>query len=163
MANKLKKKYFVPQAAIRASANALGVSPIDLATVISYETGGTFSPSIRGGEEGNHLGLIQFGKEERKKYGVSANQTADEQMQSVTAYLKDRGVKPGMGLADIYSTVNAGRPGLYDRSDSPGYTVGRHVEEMKNSYHRQNALKAFGYDRPQEVALPGQQPVHPYP
>ena len=31
-------------------------------------------------------------------------------------FLRDRGVKPGMGLLDIYSTINAGRPGSYDRS-----------------------------------------------
>jgi hypothetical protein len=36
----------------------------------------------------------------------------------VENYLRDRGVKPGMGLADVYSTINAGRPGLYNRSDA---------------------------------------------
>ena len=36
-------------AALIASAQRLGANPLDLATVISYETGGTFDPSIRGG------------------------------------------------------------------------------------------------------------------
>ena len=104
--------------AIIASAKRLGVNPLDIATSISYETGGRMSPSIRGGADNKMLGLIQFDPENQKKYGVTPDQTAPEQMQAVESYLRDRGVKPGMGLKDIYSTINAGAPGLYNRSDA---------------------------------------------
>jgi hypothetical protein len=87
------------------------------------------------------MGLIQFGPHERAQYGANSGQSYTEQMGAVVRYLKDRGVKPGMGLKDIYSAINAGRPGLYNASDRPGYTVSRHVREMLNSYHRRNAEK----------------------
>lgn len=104
--------------AIIASAKRLGVDPLHIGTAISYETGGKFDPNLWGGASSNHLGLIQFGPEERAKYGVKEGQSAPEQMQAVENYLRDRGVKPGMGLADIYSTINAGAPGLYKSSDA---------------------------------------------
>ncbi len=51
-------------------------------------------------------------------------------MGAVVRYLKDRGLQPGMSILDLYSTINAGRPGLYDRSDRPGATVASHVAGM---------------------------------
>ena len=105
--------------AIIASAQRLGIDPLHLGTAISYETGGRFDPNLWGGKNNNHLGLIQFGPEERAKYGVKEGQTVPEQMAAVENYLRDRGVKPGMGLMDVYSTINAGQPGLYNRTDTP--------------------------------------------
>jgi hypothetical protein len=110
-------------------------------TVISYETIGSFRPNKFGGKGGQYMGLIQFGPRERAQYGANSGQSYTEQMGAVVRYLKDRGVKPGMGIKDIYSAINAGRPGLYNASDRPGYTVSRHVREMLNSYHRRNAEK----------------------
>lgn len=104
--------------AIVASARRLGVDPLHIGTAISYETGGKFDPNLWGGAGGRHLGLIQFGPEERAKYGVKEGQTAPEQMVAVENYLRDRGVKPGMGMLDIYSTINAGSPGRYNASDA---------------------------------------------
>jgi len=104
--------------ALRSAAKELGVSPEDLATVISYETGGTFSPSIRGGAGNRHIGLIQFGANEQRAHKASQDQTFPEQMTSVVDYLKKRGFKPGMGILDLYSTINAGRPGRYNASDA---------------------------------------------
>jgi hypothetical protein len=121
--------------AIVNSARTLGIKPEDLATVISYETGGKFSPSIMGGKGGNYLGLIQFGPSERKQYGASPDQSFTEQMGAVTRYLQDRGLKPGMGIHDLYSTINAGRPGLYNASDSPGQTVNTHVDNMLENHY----------------------------
>src|ERR1039457_7082743 len=92
--------------AARATAARLGISPSDLLTAISYETGSTMSPSTWGGKGGNYLGLIQFGPSEQAKYGVNEKQTPTEQMGAVENYLRDRGVKPGMGLLDVYSTIN---------------------------------------------------------
>lgn len=127
-------------ASITRVAQKLGVAPVDLATIISYETGGTFSPSKWGGKGGNHLGLIQFGSAERKKYGVRSDQSFDEQMAAVGAYLQDRGVGDG-SILDLYSSINAGRPGKYGASDSPGNTVRSHVENMLSGVHRSKAQK----------------------
>ena len=138
--------------AINIAATELGISPIDLATVISYETGGTFDPAIRGGVKdangvGKHIGLIQFGPTEQRDYTASQNQSVGEQMQAVVRYLRHRGVKPGMGLLDVYSTVNAGAPGLYNRSDAPrGGAPGtvRDKVEKQMAGHRRKALAILG-------------------
>lgn len=129
---------------IKWGAAELGVDPVDLATAISYETLGKFSTSIQGGKGGRYLGLIQFGPEEQRQFGVHRGQSTLEQMKSVVAFMKARGLKPGMGLLDIYSTINAGSPGHYNRSDRPGYTVARHVQEMAQSRHRKNAEAIVG-------------------
>src|SRR5690606_21760090 len=49
---------------IIATAEAIGADPLDLATAISYETGGTFDPTKKGPRTqwGQHRGLIQFGE-----------------------------------------------------------------------------------------------------
>jgi len=124
--------------AIIASAGRLGVDPVDIGTAISYETGGTFNPGMWGGAGGRHLGLIQFGAEERAKYGVNEKQSPVEQMAAVESFLRDRGVKPGMGMMDIYSTINAGSPGRYGASDAanggmPG-TVADKVRDQMGSH-----------------------------
>lgn len=129
---------------IKTAAAELGISPVDLATVISYETGGKFSTSIMGGKGGNYMGLIQFGPAERAKYGVSAGQSFPDQMAAVVRYLKDRGLKPGMNIYDLYSTINAGTPGRYGASDGPGNTVKGHVEAMLASPHRKRAEALIG-------------------
>lgn len=114
--------------AVRATAKRLGISEKDLSTIIGYETIGSYSPSKQG--LGGHTGLIQFGRAEQAKYGVHPGQPFPEQMQGVEQYLKDRGVKPGMGLRDVYSAVLAGRPGLYHARDIGG-TVDEHVARMQ--------------------------------
>jgi hypothetical protein len=118
--------------ALRESAARIGTTPEDLATVIGYETEGSFSPSKWGGAGGRYMGLIQFGPTERAQYGANENQTFKEQLGAVERYLKDRGFKPGMGINDLYSTILAGRPGL-NRADSGG-TVNQHVERMKGPW-----------------------------
>jgi hypothetical protein len=142
----------IPQAAdlrvgIPAAAKELGIDPIDLATVISYETGGTFDPSIRGGAGNRHIGLIQFGAEEQRMYGANQNQTAGEQLQAVVKYLKHRGFKPGMGILDLYSTINAGSPGRYGASDAnnggaPGTVRDKVNNQMGGHRRRAQALLA---------------------
>ena len=89
-----------------------------MATVIGYETGGKFDPAIRGGAGNRHIGLIQFGPTEQRQYGANTSQSFPDQMKAVVRYLKARGFKPGMSLVDLYSTINAGRPGLHHRSDA---------------------------------------------
>jgi hypothetical protein len=114
--------------AVRATAHRLGISPKDLSTIIGYETIGSYSPSKQG--LGGHTGLIQFGRAEQAKYGVYPGQTFAEQMPAVERYLRDRGVKPGMGLRDVYSAVSAGAPGRYSARDIGG-SVDEHVARMQ--------------------------------
>lgn len=117
---------------IEDKAKQLGIEPFELALVMSYETGGRFSPSVRGGAGNRHIGLIQFGESEQREFGANQNQSFDEQMEAVVRYLKARGLKPGMRLRDIYSTINAGRPGRYSASDRPGENIDTHVARMSN-------------------------------
>lgn len=134
------------------TASALGISPADLATAISYETGGTFDPTKKGPRTkwGQHRGLIQFGEPQARDFGVDWNDPIGSQLGengAVEKYLRNAGVKPGMGLLDVYSAINAGGVGLYDRSDeaaggAPG-TVRDKVEKQMAG-HRARALALFG-------------------
>lgn len=134
--------------AIKAAADELGIDAVDLATVISYETGGTFDPDQKGPTTkwGQHKGLIQFGEPQRAKYGVRDGMSFAEQMRSVVAYLKDAGVKPGMGIMDVYSAINAGAPGRYNASDAaaggaPGTVADKVTGQM--GAHRAKAQAMF--------------------
>jgi hypothetical protein len=130
---------------VRASAGRLGVSPSDILTAMSYETGGRLDPNMWGGKGGKYLGLIQFGPEEQAKYGVAPGMPVSDQVTAAENFLRDRGVKPGMGLLDIYSTINAGRPGLYNASDAgnggaPGTVYDKVATQMVGHRARANTL-----------------------
>jgi hypothetical protein len=137
---------------IAATAAALGMDPLDLATIISYETGGTFNPSQPGPTTkwGQHRGLIQFGEPQAKQYGVDWVDPMGSQLGpngAIVKYFQGSGWKPGMGLLDAYSIVNAGGPGRYNASDTaaggaPG-TVRDKVEKQMGG-HRQKASALFG-------------------
>ena len=137
---------------IQSTAQALGIDPVDLGTAISYETAGTFDPTKRGPttQWGQHKGLIQFGEPQAKQYGVDWQNPVGSQLGpngAVAKYLTDHGVKPGMGLLDIYSAINAGAPGRYNASDAnnggaPG-TVRDKVEKQM-AVHRAKALALLG-------------------
>lgn len=93
--------------AIRTTAQKLGVDPIALASVIHKESG--FRTTITGGDGGNYQGLIQFGPTERRVYGYNPKQTFEEQVLGpVFRFLKDRGVKPGHGVKEIYAAILTG-------------------------------------------------------
>lgn len=136
-------------AAIQQTAQQLGIDPLDLATVMSYETGGTFDPWIKGPTTkwGTHRGLIQWGEPQAAKYGVTQDMPIEQQVAAAGQYLRDAGVKPGMGLIDIYSAVNAGAPGRYDRSDhkaggAPGTVADKVMYQMEG--HKQKAAALLG-------------------
>lgn len=136
-------------AAIRASAGRLGVSPVDLGTVISYETAGTFDPWKAGPttQWGQHRGLIQWGEPQRAKYGVYQGMPVEGQMQAVERYLADAGFRPGMGLLDMYSAINAGRVGRYNASDAGnGGAPGTVADKVNNQMagHRAKAAAFLG-------------------
>ena len=146
---------------IRSTADALGIDPVDLATAISYETAGTFNPT-KGGPTtkwGKHRGLIQFGEPQAKQFGVDWTNPVGSQLGpdgAVAKYLRSTGVKPGMGMMDIYSAINAGRVGRYNRSDAnAGGAPGTVADKVNNQMagHRQKAVDL--------MAAQGQQPVAP--
>lgn len=139
-------------AGIYMTARSLGIDPVDLATAISYETAGTFNPKKAGPKTkwGRHRGLIQFGESQAKQYGVDWNDPIKSQLGpngAVAKYLRDNGVRPGMGLLDIYSAINAGEVGMYNRSDeaaggAPGTVRDKVEKQMKG--HRRKAAHLLG-------------------
>jgi hypothetical protein len=147
---------------IVSTAQALGMDPVDLATIISYETGGTFDPSQPGPttQWGQHRGLIQFGEPQAQQYGVNWQDPAGSQLGpdgAVARYFKANGWQPGMSLLDAYSIVNAGGPGRYTASDAnnggaPG-TVADKVAGM--DAHRAKAIALLGGDN--ALSAPQQQ------
>ena len=140
---------------IMETARALDMDPIDLATAISYETGGTFDPGKKGPttQWGQHRGLIQFGEPQAKKFGVdfsSSESALASQLgkdKAIVKYLKASGFKPGMSGMDLYSTINAGAPGRYRASDAnnggaPGSVADKWTKQM--GPHRKKAMKLLG-------------------
>jgi len=133
-------------------AGELGVSPIDLATIIGFETAGTYDPGVVGGEGGNYQGLIQFGGPERAAYGVVPGMSFEEQLRGpVKRYLQDRFAKAGMStqgatLEDLYTTVIAGNPRANrDAQDSFGTSARSGVAKM--GPHRERAMQRFGFSQ----------------
>lgn len=105
-------KTFTPDkaAAIAATAQRLGIDPNDLATVISFETGGTFDPAKKN-PTSSATGLIQFTEATAKWLGTSTDALKgmpfNDQMVYVEKYLKAMGVGKGgkTGLGAIYDAI----------------------------------------------------------
>lgn len=137
---------------IRQTATALGIDPIDLGTAISYETAGTFDPLKRGPttQWGQHRGLIQFGEPQARQFGVDWAHPLESQLGpegAVAKYLRSTGVKPGMGMMDVYSAINAGGVHRYGASDAgnggaPGTVADKVNHQMAG--HRQKAEALLG-------------------
>jgi hypothetical protein len=152
------------QQGIAEAAAALGVDPIDLATIISYETAGTLSPTQKGPTTkwGQHRGYIQFGEPQAKEYGVDFS-SEDSAMSSqlgangaIVKYFKAHGFEPGMGLMDLYSIVNAGGPGRYNWSDekaggAKGTVADKVIKQMPA--HRDKAIKLLGVNFAPETSV----------
>lgn len=139
---------------INEAAVELGIDPMDLATAISFETGGTFDPVQPGPttQWGQHRGLIQFGEPQAEENGVDWDDPIGSQLGAggaVVKYLRRAGVKPGMGMLDVYSAINAGAPGRYNASDANnGGTAGTVMDKVNNqmSGHRRNAMRLLGVE-----------------
>ncbi|QPC91451.1 phage tail length tape measure family protein [Mesorhizobium sp. INR15] len=132
----------VKQAAILA--DKLQLSTKDILTAISFETKGTFNPSIVGGAGGNYQGLIQFGPGARERYGVGKDSSIAAQMEAAGKYLTDAGVKAGDGLLQIYAAINAGNAKNINASDeknggTPGTVLDKVSQQMGD-----HAAKAEG-------------------
>jgi len=132
------------------TAKALGMDPTVLATIISYETGGTFEAAKIGPrtQYGQHRGLIQFGEPQAKQYGVDWANALESQLgnngdNAISRYFKASGYKPGMGLLDAYSIVNAGKPGDYRAMDA-GTSVSQKVYSDVMRKHGEKAAGLLG-------------------
>ena len=130
-----------------AMATRNGWDPADLAAIFSFETGGTLDPNQPGyGAAAGRIGLIQAGPNERAAYGLGSGNWSSE-MAAVERYLIDRGAKPGMGLEDLYATVNGGNPGAGYKADGNG-TVARSNSTLRQlREHREQATRRLGLTR----------------
>jgi hypothetical protein len=140
---------------IEATAAALGVSPEEMATLISYETGGTFNPMQPGPTTkwGQHRGFIQFGEPQAKQYGVDfSNPTNALYSQlgengAIVKYALAHGFKPGeMTAAQLYATINAGNPFAMGAKDeaaggAPGTVADKYYKQMEP--HRAKVSEMF--------------------
>lgn len=146
------------------AAAALGVDPVDLATIISYETAGTFDPQKKGPKTkwGQHAGFIQFGEPQQKENGADLS-TYESAMKSqlgaggaIVNYFRRNGFKNGMGLLDMYSIVNTGGPGNYDATDAASGGMPGTVRDKVNdqmSGHRAKAIALLGNDTNPTIPL----------
>lgn len=114
---------------LRAAAARDGYNPDHALKVFGHES--SLRPDAWGGKGGKYFGLFQAGPSERAQFGVdTVHPNARNQIDAFGRFLHGRGFKPGMGLQDMYSTVLAGSPGHYNRSDGAG-TVAQHVAQMQ--------------------------------
>ena len=132
-------------AALVRVADRLGLSPADLAAIFSFETGGTMSPSEPGrGAAAGRVGLIQAGPNEMRAYGIHGGQTFEQQLEGVARYLQARGVKPGMGLPDLYAAVNGGNVGAGWAEDGNGTVARSAATQRRLREHRAQAIRRLG-------------------
>ncbi len=118
--------------AIFRGAQQLGLHPYEFGGFLSLESGPNMDPNIVGGAGRRHKGLIQFGQNEQKLYGISGPQTRAGQMSAVLKYFQDRGFKPGMDIGRAYATVLGGNPNVsLDSKDSFGTSVRNALPRFK--------------------------------
>lgn len=132
------------QQLIEETAAVLQIPPHELATQISYETGGTMNPLQAGPttQWGQHRGLIQFGEPQAKQYGVdfsSPEAALESQLGkngAIVKYALANGFKPGEhnGL-NLYATINAGDPNKTGATDennggAPGTVADKYYNQM---------------------------------
>ncbi|WP_238368291.1 hypothetical protein [Mesobacterium pallidum] len=137
---------------IYETADELGLPPIEVAKLISYETAGTFDPRQPGPttQWGQHRGLIQWGVPQARQYGVDWNDPIRSQLGrdgAIVRYFRDRGWKPGMNGLNAYSIINAGSPYRFKASDAnnggaPGTVADKYFKQMAD--HERNAARYLG-------------------
>lgn len=99
---------------VEAIAQRIGTQPEYLLAVMSFETGGTFSPGVRNAAGSGATGLIQFMPGTARGLGTStealARMSAEEQLQYVERYFA--GSNPGdlATLEGLYTKVLYGSP-----------------------------------------------------
>ncbi len=102
-------------AEVEAMAGRLGTRPEYILAVMSFETGGSFSPGQRNNAGSGATGLIQFMPNTARELGTStdalARMSAVDQLQYVERYFNNRS-DPGQlnTLEGVYTTVLYGSP-----------------------------------------------------
>lgn len=146
--------------AIFRGAKQLGLSPYEFGAFLSLESGPNMDPNIVGGTGDRHKGLIQFGQNEQKIYGITGTQTRAGQMPKVLQYFQDRGYKPGMGIDRAYATVLGGNPNVsLSAEDSFGTSVqGVLPRFRKGGDLYANAQRVLG-DIPSSLSVPASSPT----
>jgi len=135
--------------AILKEAARIGADPLDFATVISFETAGSFDAWKVGPKTkwGRHIGLIQMGEPQRKKYGYTQDKSVAELVKASADYLVDNGYKAGMNRYQMYATINAGSPYKGHLSDAKnGGTWGTANDKVRHQMkgHENNARALLG-------------------
>lgn len=125
------------QAKIQEVAGRLGIAPEWLTAVIAFETGHTFSPSVRNAAGSGATGLIQFMPKTAQSLGTTtaalANMTAVQQMEYVYRYLAPFRGRMG-NVEDVYmavlfpSAVGKGSDYVLFSSPSIAYTQNRGLD-----------------------------------
>ena len=110
-----------------------------MAAVISFETGGEFSPNARN-PDSSATGLIQFmagsGGTKGRYYGMTRDQfgslSFDQQMQYVERYFKERGFRENkpVSVADVYTAVT----GYGYKRGSKSYNQNKVWDSNKDGY-----------------------------
>ena len=161
--------------AIIDAARKLKLDPYEFGAFLSLEAGPDMDPNIVGGAGNRHRGLIQFGPNEQKLYGITGNQTRAQQIPAVLQYFQDRGYKPGMGIERAYATVLGGNPNVsLNAEDSFGTSVAKVSKRFKpGGDYYQNAVRVLGdvgpatspvattpaKPKPEQQELAGQKPL----
>lgn len=134
------------------TAKRLGLDPLQFAALMSWESGGSLNPNIKGGDGNLYKGLIQFSPDNQQKYGTGKQQSIPEQLQAVERYLLDRGFKPGKhDIRGAYSAVLAGQADekYWNRRDRNGTTVRNATPKFQRGDHYERGrqfLKDSGID-----------------
>lgn len=143
------------RSAIIEVATANEWDPVDLATIMSYETGGTLDPWKKGPttQWGTHRGLIQWGEPQARKYGVSRDTPVRNQVYAAGRYLKDHGVKPGDGMLQLYAAINAGHASRINATDennggAPGTVLDKVRDQLPGHRSKAMALLGGSYNAP---------------
>lgn len=117
-------------------AERMGLSAKDLLTAISYES--AFRKDIMGGAKNQYYGLFQASPDVQKQYGLKIGTDIATQIEALGKYLKERGVKEGDGLLQIYAAINAGNAKNVNASDAnnggrPGTVLDKVSTDMENN------------------------------
>lgn len=144
---------YAPQShtkALNEAASELGVDPLDLATIIGFESAGSYSPDRMGGDNDEYMGLIQFSPDNQRVYGITQGMTFEEQLLGpVVQYFKDRFKRAGMStqgatLLQLYTTVLAGNPAAnINLKDSNGTSSRSGVKEMQKKHREAARIRFF--------------------
>lgn len=123
---------FTKQESIAQLSSIFGINPVEMAALMSFESAGTMSPHINGGDGGKYKGLIQFGPPEQRTWGVNNSQSFQEQaLHSVLGFLVQRGLRRGMGVDDAYAAILTGNVrGNRNSRDSNGTNVNNAVRNQ---------------------------------